>query len=104
MAGINEDDRKLEPALKPPGDADVRRGISRNTWSGQRAHAADSDIELGAVRQVERRTQEPLVGRVVARGAHVGIRAVRLRAQALFQEERSRAQAPVSRRLEAAPG
>src|SRR5258706_3666816 len=71
---------------------------------GWRAAPPHPDIELGAICQIERRAQEPLVGRVVARGAHVGIRAVRLRAQALLQEERSRAQAPVSRRLVAAAG
>src|SRR5258706_8931846 len=41
--------------------------------------------------------------RIVARGAHVGIPAVGLEAQALPQEERSCVQAPVPRRLIAAP-
>src|SRR5205807_9211730 len=48
--------------------------------------------------------QEPLMRRIVARRARVGIPAVRPEAQALSQEERSRAQAPAPRRLIAAPG
>src|SRR6266852_9411651 len=98
------DERELELAQQPPGVANVHRRISRDTRVGQRADAADSDVEFRAVGQIERRAQKPLVRRIVARSSYVGISAVRLRAQALPQEERPRAQAPVARCLIATPG